>query len=361
LQGIQGVAGADGAQGIQGLQGDAGPQGIQGIPGSDGAQGIQGLPGADGAAGAQGIQGEQGIQGIQGVAGNDGQQGIQGLTGDTGPQGIQGLTGDTGSQGIQGVPGNDGATGPQGEQGLQGIQGIQGEPGTSGAWGAITGTLSSQTDLQNALNAKSDSGHNHDTAYEAKNSNIQAHVSAAHAPSDAQKNSDITKAEIEAVLTGAITSHSHSGGSDPWNYIKLASDFTTTSTTAVAVTGLAFTPAANTSYEFVARLLTRSAATATGARPGVSWATGLTDGVAFAQQATSASAMVFGNGNINAAFVAAAGAMANTTQSWPALIEGFVIAGSSPSGTVKIQLASETAGTTVTIKAGSFLKYRSLP
>ena len=35
------------------------------------------------------------------------------------------------------------------------------------------------------------------------------HSLAAHAPSDAQKNSDITKAEIEAVLTGAITSHTH--------------------------------------------------------------------------------------------------------------------------------------------------------
>jgi hypothetical protein len=36
------------------------------------------------------------------------------------------------------------------------------------------------------------------------------HSLAAHAPSNAQKNSDITKAEIEAKLTGAITSHTHS-------------------------------------------------------------------------------------------------------------------------------------------------------
>ena len=36
------------------------------------------------------------------------------------------------------------------------------------------------------------------------------HSQAAHAPADAQKNSDITKAEIEAKLTGNITSHSHS-------------------------------------------------------------------------------------------------------------------------------------------------------
>lgn len=37
------------------------------------------------------------------------------------------------------------------------------------------------------------------------------HASGApHAPSNAQKNSDITKAEIEAKLTGAITTHTHS-------------------------------------------------------------------------------------------------------------------------------------------------------
>jgi hypothetical protein len=35
------------------------------------------------------------------------------------------------------------------------------------------------------------------------------HSQAAHAPSNAQKNSDITKAEIEAKLTGTITSHDH--------------------------------------------------------------------------------------------------------------------------------------------------------
>lgn len=47
---------------------------------------------------------------------------------------------------------------------------------------------------------------------EPANANIQAHVASAHAPSNAQKNSDITKAEIEAKLTGEISSHTHAGG-----------------------------------------------------------------------------------------------------------------------------------------------------
>lgn len=51
------------------------------------------------------------------------------------------------------------------------------------------------------------------------------HSQAAHAPSNAQKNSDITKAEIEAKLTGTISSHTHAGNTI--HYIPNSS-FTTT-------------------------------------------------------------------------------------------------------------------------------------
>lgn len=62
------------------------------------------------------------------------------------------------------------------------------------------------------LSGKADVGHTHTGVYESANSNIQAHVTSAHAPSNAQANADITKAEIEAKLTGEISSHSHAGG-----------------------------------------------------------------------------------------------------------------------------------------------------
>jgi hypothetical protein len=39
--------------------------------------------------------------------------------------------------------------------------------------------------------------------------NVLTHIQSAHAPSDAQKNSNITKAEIEAKFTGAVTTHTH--------------------------------------------------------------------------------------------------------------------------------------------------------
>ena len=70
---------------------------------------------------------------------------------------------------------------------------------TSGSYADLTNkpTIPTVTnDLTNALKS------NYDTAY--------THSQSAHAPSNAQKNSDITKAEIEAKLTGNITTHTHS-------------------------------------------------------------------------------------------------------------------------------------------------------
>lgn len=150
------------------------------------------------------------------------------------------------------------------------------------------------------------------------------------------------------------------GGADPWTYIKLASDFPTSSATAVDITGLAFTPSANTQYEFEAHLLCRTATATVGPRPGVAWPTGGTDGVASIYVPSSVSAEVQQHGNINAAVLGPVGGLPNTTQSYGAKVMGTFIAGASPSGTVKLQLASETAGTTVTVKAGSFLKYRTV-
>ena len=66
-----------------------------------------------------------------------------------------------------------------------------------------------------AWNAKGSSnlalGETAETAYRGDRGNVAYdHSQVAHAPSNAQKNSDITKTEIEAKLTGAITSHTHS-------------------------------------------------------------------------------------------------------------------------------------------------------
>lgn len=162
-------------------------------------------------------------------------------------------------------------------------------------------------------------------------------------------------------LRGDQTWAAPSGGSDPWTYLRLTTDFTASTSAAVVISALGFTPAANQRYEFVARLMVRTATATVGPRPGIAWATGLADGVVFVQQTSSATANVFANGNIAAAVLSPVGGVPNTTASWPALIEGMAVAGSNPSGNISVQLASETAGTNVFAKAGSFLKYRTVP
>lgn len=150
------------------------------------------------------------------------------------------------------------------------------------------------------------------------------------------------------------------GGSDPWTYLKLTSDFVTSSATAVDVTGLGFTPAANTDYEFEVLLLCRTATATVGPRAGLAWPTGMSDGVAdiFTPSSGTAQTLVFGN--IGGAMLAAVGGLPNTTSSYPVRLGGMVRAGASPAGDLRIQMASETAGTNVTVKAGSFLKYRTI-
>jgi len=86
----------------------------------------------------------------------------------------------------------------------------------------ITGTAVITNDAR-LTDARTPLTHTH--SYEPANANIQTHVGSVHAPASAQKNSDILQAEIEAKLTGAITSHSHAGGSgQPIGYVVLAND-----------------------------------------------------------------------------------------------------------------------------------------
>lgn len=163
-QGPRGLQGEQGIQGIQGEQGEEGPQGPQGPTGQTGPQGPKGDKGDTGATGATGPQGPKGDQGIQGI------QGPKGDTGDEGPEGPQGPTGPQGPKGDTGATGATGATGPQGPKGDTGAPvtiTVNNQTYTQSegnitlpdypadvAWGNITGTLSSQTDLKNALDSK---------------------------------------------------------------------------------------------------------------------------------------------------------------------------------------------------------------
>ena len=189
-----------GPQGEQGPQGEPGRQGPRGLTGPQGPRGYTGAPGTPGRPGPQGDKGPKGDKGDPGLVDafakdaasvtTVGQayvdaigylQVCTSLSPLTFEQGgyIKGPMGSRGIQGPQGEQGPKGDTGPQGPVGPQGPKGDTGEPASikvngttytrdaSGlitlpdypdevAWGNIQGTLSAQTDLKNALDAKQD-------------------------------------------------------------------------------------------------------------------------------------------------------------------------------------------------------------
>lgn len=157
-----------------------------------GAQGIQGLSAYQVAVqhGFEGTEAEwlislKGEKGETGPKGDKGDTGEKGATGERGPQGLQGergLQGDRGEKGEQGIQGPVGPKGEQGEQGIQGIQGPQGEPGPKGEPGA--------DGIPGAQGPKGDPGQKGEKG-------------------DPGSDASVTKQNVEAVLTGDITSHNH--------------------------------------------------------------------------------------------------------------------------------------------------------
>lgn len=150
---------------------------------------------------------------------------------------------------------------------------------------------------------------------------------------------------------------------DPWTYVKVAgSDFTTSAIVASDITGLAFTPLASKNYEFEAVLMLRTAATATVPRIGLAWPTGLSDGVAQIRFGTGATTVPnHASGNPLLALLTGVGSLGSTTGSWPGFVSGMIMAGATPTGSLSVQLASETSGILVTCRLGSFLRYRVIP
>ena len=249
-----------------------------------------------GPAGPTGPQGPAGPQGVAGHAGPTGPQGVKGETGDTGPAGPQGDPGATGAQGVQGPQGEAGPAGPQGLTGPQGVKGDAGDVGPAGPQG-VQGPQ------------------------------------------------------------GPIGPAGADGGAE-WGEARLASDFTTKLNAAQAVTGLSFAPTPGV-YEVYARLLLTAAVATNGARPGLRWPTAGVDGGGFLADvptSTTARALANGIGSNGAVTFANAG---DLYQAYGlARMEAVLVAGAGVSGTMGVTIQSEAAGTAVTVKAGSFLRWR---
>jgi hypothetical protein len=146
-------------------------------------------------------------------------------------------------------------------------------------------------------------------------------------------------------------------------YYYLTSDFTTTSGSAVTITGLSFTPQANKKYLISGKLLLRTSNASVGAKVGMNWPTaGVVDngGSIRAANSTSSTSNSFFIGTTNGQTNASA-TFSNTTQSHMAEIQdAYLIMGSSPSGNYSATMKSN-GSVTMTCKAGSYIKVEELP
>lgn len=149
-------------KGDTGARGPQGERGDQGIPGAPGPKGEDGAPGPQGPAGATGPKGNDGVSATISVgqtttlpSGSDAT--VTNVGTNTAARFNFGIP--KGDKGDQGEPGNDGRDGAIQYTAGTGIEitaqnVIQATGAAVATWGGITGTLSDQTDLQTALNAK---------------------------------------------------------------------------------------------------------------------------------------------------------------------------------------------------------------
>jgi hypothetical protein len=247
------------------------------------------------------------------------------------------------------------------------VTALEGAPPGSASWGSIGGSISAQTDLANALAGKQAAGsyasatHNHDASYEAKDAAIQAHLQAAHAPSNAQKNSDITKAEIEAKLTGEISTHTHAGGSDPFIFKgATAADITTgANVTPVNVTGLVFNFIANSKYaiEIFGAIKAAAATTGAGLQFDTSVAVTRVRGTFFHQLANTGT-LSGGSTIADDASAGVSSGIPSTNTDTPFYWAGSLITGANP-GTAQLRLRSETTAA-VTLSADTLMRVQKI-
>lgn len=218
---------------LKGEKGETGPKGDKGDTGEKGATGERGPQGLQGERGLQGVQGEQGEPGIQGPKGDTGsglnikgeldsesqlpQEGVPGdawlitgnlyvyvgengniesnpkwsnvgsIQGPAGPQGPVGPKGEQGEPGPKGEPGADGAPGAQGPKGDPGEKGEKGDPGSDASVtkqnveAVLTGDITS---------------HNHDSRYISK-SNASTYTPTADYHPATKKYVDDTVAAVD--------------------------------------------------------------------------------------------------------------------------------------------------------------------
>jgi len=162
-------------------------------------------------------------------------------------------------------------------------------------------------------------------------------------------------------MSGTTLSATGGGGSDPWTWVKLTADVSTTNDPTagyVNVTGLSFTATASTTYIIDYILTYQTAATTTGI--GVAWdiPSGSVSGGNYSFG--TASSIIGTVQRADAVAVNTTTAVSNSNTNIP-LIGRAIISVGVTGGTVQLVFASEVSGSQVTMKADlSAISYRSI-
>lgn len=137
-------------------------------------------------------------------------------------------------------------------------------------------------------------------------------------------------------------------GSDPWTWVKLASDVANSTTTLSNVTGLSFTGAANTTYivDFMGTF--QSAATTTGIAVALDIPSGTIS--AFYEHATSLTGSAPIEQIADAATIGRTSGVRAANTNVP-IVGKVIIAIGGTGGTVQLQFRSEIASSAITMKA----------
>lgn len=198
---------------------------------------------------------------------------------------------------------------------------------------------------------------NHSHSYEPADSAIQTHIQSTHAPSTAQKNSDITKGEIEAKLIGAITSHSHSGGADPFMAkLILGADKPTGANITPVTLGLEFNYEANSKYVIDMYMIVAPTAATTGCGFLLDVSSAVTYVGLFTSHQLATTGTISGAGSIGDAGVTSQGVSSGMPVTGSNFVYGggMLITGAN-TGTATFFFRSETTAVT-TCKANSIIR-----
>ena len=174
----------------------------------------------------------------------------------------------------------------------------------------------------------------------------------------AARNALVLVAGTLAELPAGDTLIGAGGGSDPWSFVKLASDVANSAVTLADVTGMQFTAVANTTYLVDLTGTFQAAAATTGVAVALFIPSGQVAGQALHPVSTTASNSIeqIASGATTGVTTGVRAAATNT----PVWGRWIVTVGAT-GGTVKLQFRSEVAASAVTMKAAlTALGWRSI-